>query len=176
MTGKAWATIRKSIKGNNQEIVIESLFDILCRESHVLIRPHNADGIGLNSSEVDKEIILEPHTLAVLKKYSTKKFASLSEQAKRNNIYPVILHWRLLNLAVGTTVASQELHNEISRVERSKYSQNDLRRGKTRYFVNVERREIYPRLWLWAVESSEDEFITSVEIVERVIQMSGNED
>lgn len=50
MTGKAWATIRKSIKGNNQEIVIESLFDILCRESHVLIRPHNADGIGLTTA------------------------------------------------------------------------------------------------------------------------------
>jgi len=116
-------------------------------------RPPNA--IGIKASIIDGI-------------YSTERFSRMPIERKKCDIKHTMDLWRLRSLHKSIDFASEELHKDIGQLEKHVSTKRDIKSKRRHYFIN--KKYIFPRLWLWVVESSN--LMNSIKVTERIINTS----
>ena len=156
--------LKKKINSGKQ-FAPQRLADIMLSENETPFTATSGNGT------VDEDaIMLKRHTISALKSFASNKFYNISMKDKKEQITHAITYWRLLSFCEDSSYASDELRQEINRIERHKKTVHDF--WKKSYFINKSKGEIYPRLWLWAVESAPEDIMNSISVVERLIRTS----
>ena len=150
-----WANMETQLE-NDEKSFCDQLLSILFQERHASFE--SSSNIFDDDQEDSSDIIfLRQHTTKVLSTLAWDRFRECKLHHKREDITHTINYHRVLSLCKGKSFACDALNKEISRIEKHKLTQvQDFKRRKIPYFINA-KRQVFPRLWLWATESVEDD-------------------
>lgn len=98
-------------------------------------------------------IMLESHSIDALHSYSSNRMYNLSRIEKKRNIAHSMIHWKILCMCKNEAYATEKLSKSIRFLELNSSTLADFSKGRPYYVVN-NKRQIFPRLWLWVVESA----------------------
>lgn len=150
-----WANMETQLE-NDEKSFCNQLLSILFQERHASFQSctNIFDDDQQDSSNI---IFLRKNTTNTLSALALDRFHACKLHQKREDITHTINYYRVLSLCKGKPFACNALNKEISRIEKHKHTQvQDFKRRKIPYFIN-EKRQVFPRLWLWATESVEDD-------------------
>ena len=151
-----WSRLKK-IREERQSIYDQFLL-ILANERHASIEIKAQSTSYKNEDDNDSDTItLHTLTMQALLKYSKERFVKTPIQVKRENISHAMKYHRVLSLCKGKQHACKALDMEMNRIENHRETQKyDARRRKMPYCIN-KKGQVFPRLWLWATESVEED-------------------
>jgi hypothetical protein len=150
-TKEPWAKAEKHLR-DDEKAANDTLLDILFKERHAAFQL-TADKV----QESPDVIYLKSHTISALSTYSSSCFYKRQLEQKREDISHAIRHHRVLTLCRGKSLACAALDKEMARIEHHKNTHIfDHKRRKMPYAINTSGK-VFPRLWLWATESVEDD-------------------
>ncbi|KAL7553044.1 hypothetical protein ACHAWF_016289 [Thalassiosira exigua] len=147
--------------------VASLLLDIFSNERRVAFEINDGDLVLGDTQTAANMVVVKKSVIDAM--YDSDSSAKLSMKTRKCDISHTITRWRLHSLCRGSDFANKSLHNDISSLERHSSTENDMKRGRRYYSIN-KRGQIYPRLWLWVVESGT--VINSVSVAERIIKTS----
>ena len=151
-----WSQLKK-IREQRQSIY-DQFLHILANERHAFIKIEGHSDYNENEDDIDShDIALQTHTIQALLKYSQDKFFKTHIRMRRENISHAMTYHRVLSLCKGKQHACKVLDKEINKIERHRETHvYDARKRKMPYCINA-KGQVFPRLWLWATESVEED-------------------
>lgn len=151
-----WSQLKK-IREQRQSIYDQFLL-ILTNERRAPIEIKAQSTCYENEDDNGSDAItLDTHTTHALLKFSRERFVQTPLRMKRENISHAIKYHRVLSLCKGKQYACKALDMEMNRIEKHRETHiYDARRRKMPYCIN-KKGQVFPRLWLWATESVEED-------------------
>mmetsp|Transcript_12027 Transcript_12027/g.24053 ORF Transcript_12027/g.24053 Transcript_12027/m.24053 type:complete len:3243 (+) Transcript_12027:98-9826(+) len=125
-------------------------------------------GGGVRSSDA---IVLKSHSIDALQRYSSRRMYDSKIIEKKRNIKLSIINWKVQALCQNEKVATDLLSRSIRSLELHQSTSIDFLKGRPFYVIN-NKRNIFPRLWLWVVESARSDIMNSISVQERIIKTS----
>ena len=156
LQGEPWSRLKK-IREKRQSIYDQFLL-ILANERRASIEIKAQSTCYENEVDNDSDTItLHTLTTQALLKYSRERFFKTPLRVKRENISHAMKFHRVLSLCKGKQYACEALDMEMNRIEKHRETHiYDARRRKMLYCIN-KKGQVFPRLWLWATESVEED-------------------
>ena len=142
-----WTGAQKAVKRTND--IAEQLLDILMHERNGVL---SFEG---GSTDNDEAILIKPGVADALYVSLNEQYHNTESPKKKCDISRLMNRWRVTRLIKTYEVANKELSDELKHLERHPSTKKDKMGGKRKqhtYFLNS-KGEIFPRLWLWIVET-----------------------
>lgn len=136
-------------KWSSTNDIADQLLDILMHERNGVLAFEG------NNSDIDEAILIRPGVMDALYASLNEQYRNIELLRKKCDISQLMNRWRATRLTKTYEMANKELSDELRHLEQHPSTRKDKMGGKRKlhsYFINV-RGAIFPRLWLWIVES-----------------------